>query len=206
MPLSKEDFKKFYQPNEQPRILEVPAMSYITINGTGDPNGEEFALATGALYAVSYAIKMSYKKPNPPEGYYEYKVFPLEGDWDLVDKSKPSTDKSNYSYTIMIRQPDFVTNELFDYFLKETKKKKNNGKLDLLKFEELTDGLCCQMLHIGPYDTEPNSFEIMQRFCELHQYKRIAKNHKEIYLSDPRKADPAKMKTILRFRVSEKEE
>ena len=198
---SKDDFKKYYQPKPEPTLLDVPSMTYIVINGSGDPNGEEFAQATEALYSVSYAVKMSYKKPNPPEGYYEYKVFPLEGEWGLVDPNLPLTDKSNYSYKLMIQQPDFLTPELFKAFLAETKLKKKNPKLDPLSFETIADGLCCQMLHVGPFDSEPTSFAIMRAFCEQQGYQRQSKTHKEIYLSDPRKTAPEKMKTILRFQV-----
>jgi hypothetical protein len=201
MIFSQEDYRKYYQPKSKPALLDVPSMTYVVINGSGDPNGEEFAQATEALYSLAYAVKMSYKKPSPPKGYYEYKVFPLEGEWDLVDTTKPLADKSNYSYQLMIQQPDFLIQELFDAFLAETRRKKNNPKLDKLRLETIADGLCCQMLHIGPYDAEPASFAEMQAFCDQQGYRRLSKTHKEIYLSDPRKTVPEKMKTILRFQV-----
>jgi hypothetical protein len=199
--LSQEDYRKYYQPKAEPSLLDVPSMTYVVINGSGDPNGEEFAQATEALYSLAYAVKMSYKKPSPPKGYYEYKVFPLEGEWDLVDTTKPLADKSNYSYQLMIQQPDFLTQKLFDAFLAETRRKKNNPKLEKLRLETIADGLCCQMLHLGPYDAEPASFAKMHAFCDQQGYRRLSKTHKEIYLSDPRKTVPEKMKTILRFQV-----
>jgi hypothetical protein len=176
-------------------------MSFIMVSGTGDPNGERFALATEALYSLSYAVKMSYRSNDVPDGYYEYTVFPLEGVWDLIDKSKSVQDKSNFKYTIMIRQPDFLTSNLFAKFLEQTRKKKPNPYLEKAIFGEMSDGLSCQIMHIGPFDNEPESFAKMQTFCEENGYIRTSKTHREIYLSDPRKTDTKKLKTVLRFPV-----
>jgi hypothetical protein len=197
----KKDFKELYLPKNSPSIIEVPTIRYAVIDGEGDPNGEEFALVTAALYSFSYAVRMSYKSKVIPEGFYDYTVFPLEGVWDLVDKSKPATDKSNLAYSIMIRQPDFLTQELFERFAKETKQKKPNPYLDRLYSATITEGLCCQMLHLGSYDDEPASFERMNQFCQEHGYERGSLKHREIYLSDPRKTDTGKLKTVLRFKV-----
>lgn len=199
--LSQTEYKKLYQPKNEPVIDNIPQFKFVTIEGTGNPNHPDFALATEALYTLSYAIKMSYKKPNPPQGYYPYKVFPLEGVWDLVDKSKPSTDKDNYAYKLMIQQPDFVDQQVFDLFLNQILQKKDNPKLKLLKFEEIKEGMCCQMLHIGSFDDEKVSFDRMESFSLSLNYKRLSKLHKEIYLSDPRKVEQSKLKTILRFQV-----
>ncbi|MCM3115783.1 GyrI-like domain-containing protein [Neobacillus sp. MER 74] len=197
----KKTYKHMYLPKTVPVIIDVPKMSYIMISGTGDPNGDEFALATEALYSLSYAVKMSYKSNEVPEGYYEYTVFPLEGIWDLIDKSKPVQDKSNYKYTIMIRQPDFLTENLFEKFLEQTKKKKPNPYLEKAIFGELTDGLSCQIMHIGPFENEKESFNKMEFFCKENGYIRTSKIHREIYLSDPRRTDAQKLKTVLRFPV-----
>ncbi|MEI6580004.1 MAG: GyrI-like domain-containing protein [Eubacteriales bacterium] len=197
----KKTYKDLYSPKQAPAIIAVPNMKFIVIEGKGDPNAEGFAFATSALYSFSYAVKMSYKSSHIPEGYYDYVVFPLEGEWDLDDKSKAVTDKSNYIYRIMIRQPEFLTQELFERFLSETKKKKPNEYLNLAKFEEFEEGLCCQMLHMGSYDEEPASFEMMDSFCNENGYRRYFKTHREIYLSDPRKTDASKLKTILRYKV-----
>ena len=199
----KKDYKELYLPGEQPSVIRMPAISFAAIDGRGDPNGEAFAGDTAALYSFSYAVKMSYKSKEPPEGYYDYTVFPLEGVWDLVDKTKPSTDKSNYAYSIMIRQPDFLNSQLFDRFLVETKKKKPNASLDRLQAVVIEEGLCCQILHTGPYDEEPASFEKMQQFCADNGYERASLTHREIYLSDPRKSVGDKLKTVLRFRIKE---
>lgn len=200
----KKDFKELYLPKQTPSIIEIPPMNFVMLEGQGDPNGEDFAQAVAALYSVSYAVKMSYKKDEIPEGYYDYTVFPLEGVWDLVDKSLPNTVKSNYAYTIMIRQPDFLTEELFEGFLIETKKKKPNPLLYKVKFGTITDGLCCQMLHVGSFDNEPASFEMMERFCGENGYNRISHKHREIYLSDFRKTKIDKLRTVLRFQIEPK--
>ncbi|QNU66119.1 GyrI-like domain-containing protein [Ruminiclostridium herbifermentans] len=197
----KKVFKEFYIPQNKPSVIDMPSIKFSIIDGEGDPNGEEFALATAALYSFSYTVKMSYKSKEIPEGYYDYTVFPLEGVWDLVDKNKPITDKSNYAYSIMIRQPDFLTNELFEKFITITKKKKPNVYLDKIKYDTITEGLCCQMLHLGSYDNEPASFEIMRQFCNDNGYERISLKHREIYLSDPRKTEASKLKTVLRFKI-----
>lgn len=200
----KKVFKDLYLPPSKPTIIDVPPIKFAVIRGEGDPNGDAFAQATEALYAFSYAVKMSYKSDDVPKGFYDYTVFPLEGEWDLVDKSKSSKDKSNYAYAIMIRQPDFLTDELFERFIKVAKKKKQNPYIDRITYETFNDGLCCQMMHMGSYDDEPASFEKMDAFCVDNGYERISKLHREIYLSDPRKTETAKLKTVLRFKVSKK--
>ncbi|ULL18529.1 hypothetical protein DVH26_31115 [Paenibacillus sp. H1-7] len=201
----KKDYKQLYLPKTSPEIVEVPRMPFFMVSGSGDPNGEDFAKATEALYSMSYAVRMSYKSEDVPAGYYEYTVFPLEGEWDLLDRSKPATDKSNFKYTIMIRQPDFVTGEYFERFLEQTKKKKPNKFLESIRFEQVEDGLSCQMMHMGSFDDEPESFARMEAFCTEQGFVRSSKIHREIYLSDPRKTEPSKLKTVLRFPVKETE-
>lgn len=200
----KKDFKQLYMPKIHPEIVDVPKMPFFAVSGSGDPNGEEFAKATEALYSMSYAVKMSYKSEDVPTGYYDYTVFPLEGVWDLIDHSKPSTDKSNFKYTIMIRQPDFLTEKGFERFLEQTKRKKSNPYLDRVRFEYVEDGLNCQMMHIGSFDDEPESFARMETYCTEQGYIRSSKLHREIYLSDPRKTEQSKLKTVLRFHVKPK--
>jgi len=197
----KKDFKPLYLPKTLPEIVEVPTMRFFMVDGSGDPNGEEFTKATEALYSLSYAVRMSYRSEDIPAGYYEYTVFPLEGVWDLLDRSKPATDKSNFKYTIMIRQPDFVTEEGFERFLEQVKRKKPNPFLEKVRFEQATDGLSCQMMHVGSFDDEPGSFAQMEAYCANHGFLRASKIHREIYLSDPRKTESAKLKTVLRFPV-----
>lgn len=198
----KKDYKAFYLPKQTPEIIEVPSFQFLTLSGQGDPNGSDFSLATEALYSLSYAVKMSYKSAAVPEGYYEYTVFPLEGVWDLVDPTITVWDKSNFKYTIMIRQPDFLTPALFERFFTEVSKKKPNPMLAQVKLESITEGPCCQMMHLGSYDNETASFEQMEAYCKTENYKRLYKQHREIYLSDPRKTEPEKLKTVLRFQVA----
>lgn len=197
----KKDFKNHYLPKTVPVIVDIPMMPFLMVSGSGDPNGEEFSKAIEALYSLSYAVRMSYKSENVPEGYYEYTVFPLEGVWDLLDRSKPATDKSNFKYNIMIRQPDFLTEHWFERFLEQTERKKPNPFLEKVKFETMTDGLSCQMMHIGSFDNEPASFARMEQFCVESGFTRTSKIHREIYLSDPRRTEQAKLKTVLRFPV-----
>jgi len=198
----KKHEKNLYFPKTTPSIVAVPPMRFIAIDGEGDPNGEDFALRTAALYSLSYAVKMSYRSGSPPEGYYEYTVYPLEGVWDLIDRSVPHTVKSNLKYTIMIRQPEFLTPELFERFRAETARKKPNPYLSAARFAEIAEGLCCQMLHIGSYDDEPASFAAMEAYCRENGWRRASLTHREIYLSDPRKTAPDKLQTVLRFRVA----
>lgn len=197
----KKEYKELYLPKKTPAIISVPSIDFIMIDGEGNPNGEEFALKVSALYSFSYAVKMSYKSDNVPTGYYDYIVFPLEGVWDLIDKTLLPTDKNNFKYKIMIRQPEFLTNDLFERFIAETKKKKPNIYLDKVEYGTISEGLCCQMLHLGSYDDEPASFEMMEQFSKDKGYKRISLIHREIYLSDPRKTEPSKLKTVLRYQV-----
>lgn len=197
----KKTYKHLYLPTTKPAILEIPPINFALIEGQGDPNKDEFAQATAALYSFSYTVRMSYKGSNVPIGYYDYTVFPLEGVWDLIDKKKPSTDKSNFAYTIMIRQPDFVDNEIFLEFLSQAKRKKPNPYLDKLKFKTISEGLCCQILHLGSYDDEPASFNKMDQYCHENGFLRSSLKHREIYLSDPRKTEASKLKTVLRYKI-----
>jgi len=199
----KKDYKELYLPKGI-SIISIPKMKFIVIEGEGDPNNnKEFQDMMSALYSFSYTVKMSYKK-NKPEGYYDYTVFPLEGVWDLIDKTKPSTDKCNFKFRIMIRQPEFLNEELYNKFLLEVKNKKPNKYLDKIMYEETEEGLCCQTIHIGSYDDEPKTFGEMEEHCKANGYERISKIHREIYLSDPRKTANYKLKTLLRFKVNKR--
>lgn len=198
----KKDFKHLYLPKPEPHIVEVGPMPFFMVDGSGDPNGEEFVKAVEALYSLSYAVKMSYKSDDAPEGYYAYTVFPLEGVWDLLDYSKPATDKSNLKYTLMIRQPDFVTEALWRKYAERTAKKKPNPYLEKVVFGTITEGVCCQMMHLGSYDDEAKSFAAMEAYCGDNGYVRTSLLHREIYISDPRKTEPSKRKTVLRFQAA----
>lgn len=198
--------KELYLPKAKPTVINVGEYNYFTLSGEGNPNDEPFAEAVGVLYSLSYAVKMLPKRDATPPDYYEYTVFPLEGIWDLKDKSKSSgkLDKDNLKYTIMIRQPDFLTESLASDIFEYVAIKKPHPLLHNTKFECLTDGLCLQMLHIGSYDNEPGTFAIMKQFCDDNGYIRTLHSHKEIYLNDARKTPKEKLKTTLRFSIAEK--
>ncbi len=200
--------KTVYLPKNQPQRIKIPEYQFVTIEGEGNPNSDAFAEYIGVLYAVSYAIKMTLKKTVQPEGYYDYTVYPLEGVWDINDEAKKSyqgtIDKNDLVFKLMIRQPDFISRDFFDEMLEMVKVKKPHPLLNEVKFEKITDGDSIQMMHIGPYDDEPQSFELMEAFAEKEDLCRVSKIHREIYLSDFRKVAPEKLKTILRFKVESK--
>lgn len=195
--------KKLYLPKEKPELVRIPSMKFIMLDGRGDPNGEAFSEAVGALYSVAYGIKMIPKSGRVPEGWYDYTVFPLEGIWDLdVSEGAGETlDKGKLIYTIMIRQPDFVTAEIAEEAVEKVKKKKYNLLLDKIRFGDMEDGECVQMMHIGSYDSEPVSFKRMEEFCRENGLVRTEMKHREIYISDVRKTEAAKLKTVLRIKV-----
>ena len=198
----KKEQKEFYLPKAKPHLITVPSFKFFMISGKGDPNtSKEFSEAISVLYSLSYTIKMLPKKGIVPEGYLDYTVFPLEGVWDFAEGTEVF-DKSNFIYNIMIRQPDFVTEELANYAISDAKEKKPYALLDEVKFAPLEDGLCVQMLHKGSFDSEPQSFAQMDEFCSENNLSRITKSHREIYLSNFNKTAPEKLKTVLRYRVN----
>ncbi|MBT34554.1 MAG: hypothetical protein CMO01_33245 [Thalassobius sp.] len=198
--------KGFYLPKNKPEVIEIPEFNFVTLNGEGNPNSEYFSECIGALYAISYTIKMNLKKDeNKPIGYSDYTVYPLEGVWDINDEAKANyngtLDKDSLVFKIMIRQPDFVDENYFNKMLELALEKNANPLLKQVKFEKIIEGRCVQMLHIGSYDDEPASFERMEKFAETENLIRQSKIHREIYLSDFRKVPAEKLKTILRFKV-----
>ena len=198
--------KNFYLPKTKPEIVNIPAFKFITISGEGNPNSSHFADCVSVLYPISYAIKMNPKKmEHPPKGYNDYTVYPLEGIWDLNEEAKKKYEgvlnKDDLVFKLMIRQPDFVTKDFFTEMLEHTKRKKPHKLLSELNFETIEDGKCIQMMHLGHYDNEPDSFEKMENFAKKQGVKRLSKAHREIYLSDFRKVTPEKLKTVLRFQL-----
>jgi len=205
----KHDWKKseklFYAPKAEPVKVTIPAMSFFTIKGEGNPNHPEFGEYISVLYALSYGVKMSPKQGFAPENYLEYSIYPLEGVWDLKEearaKSMEELDKNALVFKLMIRQPDFVTTEFAAEVINRVSKKKPHPLLSEVKFETITEGDCVQMLHTGSYDNESASFARMEAFAEANGLKRLSKIHREIYLSDARKTSQEKLRTILRFQV-----
>ncbi len=169
---------------------------------------EKTLYCIGALYSLAYTTKMALKKlANPSTGYSDWTVYPLEGIWDIAEYAKPNQgdklNKDDLVFDLMIRQPDFITEALFEEMRELTKAKKPSPLLDDIKLKKLTDGKCVQMLHVGSYDDEPDSFALMAAFTKEKSLVRKSKAHREIYLSDFRKVEPAKLKTVLRFQVSD---
>jgi len=202
----KKEFKEFYLPRAKPEIVNVPKANYIAVRGKGNPNEEDgtYQKAVGILYAVAYTLKMSYKTDYKIDGFFEYVVPPLEGFWwqdgiDGVDYS----DKSSFNWISVIRLPDFITQENFNWAVETASKKK---KIDCSSAEFLTinEGLCIQIMHIGSYDDEPASVKLMDDYLNENGYANDinqSRLHHEIYLSDPRKIEPEKWKTVIRHPI-----
>jgi len=209
----KKEYKDLYMPKVEPVIIDVPEFSFIKVDGKGNANteGGEFYQAVELLYTLSYTIKMSSKSGNQPQGFFEYVVPPLEGLWWFNDSTdKDFSQKDKYLWTSMIRQPEFVTQEVFDWACKEAARKKPRLDTSKARFQSFTEGLCVQMMHIGPYADEPKTIALMVEFIKENNYQNAigdvrsdgsTKRHHEIYLSDPRKTEPSKMKTVLRHPI-----
>lgn len=192
----KKELKHLYQPSaKEVGQVQVPSMNFLMIDGEGDPNtSQSYAETVEALFAVSYTIKFMVKKGALA---IDYGVMPLEGLWWADDMSSFSvSDKSKWKWTMMIMQPSFVTEEIIVNAIVEVKKKKDLPSLEKLYVEEFSEGLCSQILHIGPFSEEGPTIERVHQYIDTRG-KRTGKHH-EIYLSDIRKADPAKWKTIIR--------
>jgi len=198
--------KQLYIPKQNPELIIVPEQKFFMIKGKGNPNNEDFSKRVEALYSLSYAIRMMPKQGHTPEGYFEYTVYPLEGIWDLTEKGRKldTLDKDELLYTIMIRQPDFVTQKVVDTAFENVRKKKSNPLLDEVLFDTIEDGLSVQMLHIGSYDDERTTFNAMNMYIEENNLEKVTLVHREIYLSDARKVEPSKLKTVLRYKVKRK--
>ena len=199
----KKEYKEFYLPPRKPQIVEVPEMNFLAVRGMGDPNEEEgdYKAAIGLLYSIAYTIKMSKMGKHRIEGYFDYVVPPLEGFWwqDGV-QGVDYTRKDQFQWISLIRLPEFVTREEFDWAIQEASVKK---QMDFSKVEFFTyhEGLCVQCMHIGPYDNEPVTVREMERYAKEQGYELDFSNqryHHEIYLSDVRKCKPENLKTVIR--------
>ncbi len=198
--MKKIDFKKqmkdLYLPSaKEVVVVEVPEMNFLMVDGRGDPNtSQEYAQAIEALYAVSYALKFMVKKGLMA---IDYGVMPLEGLWWAQDMSAfTAGDKSDWLWTMMIMQPEFISPELVEKAIREVDKKKNPAALSKLRFEAYTEGKAAQIMHIGPFTEEGPTVEKLHQY--IHSIGELRGKHHEIYLSDIRKADPAKWKTVIR--------
>lgn len=202
----KKEYKEFYLPKDKPGVIEVPAMNYIAVRGKGDPNIEdgEYKRSIGLLYAIAFTIKMSKKGSHQIEGYFDYVVPPLEGFWWQEGVSGIDyAHKENFQFISVIRLPDFVSKEDFDWAVKEaeTKKREDFSRVEFWNYDE---GLCVQCMHIGPYDNEPETVKMMHDFMTEQGYQLDINDrrlHHEIYLSDARRTVPDKLKTVIRHPV-----
>ena len=202
----KKEYKEFYLAKNEPQIVLVPPMNYVAVRGTGDPNeeGGAYKAAIAVLYAVSYTIKMSKLGDHRIDGYYDFVVPPLEGFWwqDGV-QGVDYTNKSSFHWISVIRLPDFVTQEDFEWAVAEATRKK---KLDcsIAEFMTIDEGKCVQIMHIGPYDDEPATVAVMDQYLAANGYENdfsLTRMHHEIYLSDARKIAPEKWKTVIRHPI-----
>ena len=202
----KKEYKEFYMPANKPSIIIVPKMNYIAVRGKGNPNDEsgEYKDSIGLLYAIAFTIKMSYKGSHKIDGYFEYVVPPLEGFWwqegsDTIDYA----NKNGFNFISLIRLPDFVTKADFDWAVQEAtnKKKADFSKVEFLTYDE---GVCVQCMHVGSYDDEPKTVALMHEYMVESGYKLDITDkrlHHEIYLSDQRKCEITKLKTVIRHPI-----
>lgn len=207
----KKEYKEFYLPPKKPTIVTVPKMNYLAVRGKGDPNGEnsEYKQSIGLLYSIAFTIKMSYKGSHKIDGYFAYVVPPLEGFWwqegvEGID----NTRKEELRFLSLICLPDFVTREEFDWAVAEAteKKKTDFSKVEFLSYDE---GECVQCMHIGSYDEEPATIAAMHAFAAQQGYEPDLtgpRYHHEIYLSDPRRCETSKLKTVVRHPIRKKQE
>jgi len=204
----KKEYKELYQPGNKPNIIDVPKMRFIMVEGKGDPNTSGFyKKAVEVLYGLSYSIKMSKKSGTQPRGYFDYVVPPLEGLWWFDEETFDGSvigRKDEFNWVMMIRQPDFVTPEVFEAARLALSGKKPELDTSMARLEDFTEGLCAQVMHIGPYDDEQSTVGILEEFIKSQGYKTEMsglRQHHEIYLSDPNKTAPEKLKTIIRHPI-----
>lgn len=202
----KKSQKELYQPKDQPTLITVPKINYLAVRGKGDPNkeGGDYQTALSLLYSVAYTLKMSYKSEHQIPGFFEYVVPPLEGLWWQSDTSEIDYEhKENFNFISLLRLPDFVTEADFDWAIAEAteKKKQDFSRVEFFSFGE---GLCVQCLHVGSYDDEPATITKIHEFLRENGYVldiSKSRRHHEIYLSDPRKTAPEKLKTVIRLPI-----
>ena len=202
----KKEYKEFYLPAKKPGIVSVPAMNYVAVRGTGDPNeeGGTYQQAMEVLYGISYTIKMSKKGSHQIEGYFDYVVPPLEGFWWIDGLAGMDyTRKADFQWISCIRLPDFVSPDDLAWAVEEATRKKKSD-FSAAEFLAVEEGLCVQCLHLGSYDDEPATVEAMHAFASEQGYEldfSDKRRHHEIYLSDPRRTAPEKLKTVVRHPI-----
>lgn len=202
----KKELKYLYAPSaKKAEIVNVPRLQFAMIDGVIEKgkepgNSPAFAEATQALYGISYTLKFMFKKRKTSA--IDYPVMSLEGLWGIQDVNVDVGKKDNWSFTLMILQPEVVTKDIFAEGLEQVRKKKGDEPIfSKLRLDHFEEGVCVQMMHIGPYATEPTTIKVMLALAAEHGYRdNVGPNglHHEIYLGDPRKAQPEKLKTVVR--------
>lgn len=202
----KKEYRELYVPKRKPSIVTVPKCNYLAIQGKGDPNDEngEYHTAMGLLYGIAFTIKMCYKGEHKIDGYFEYVVPPLEGLWwqDGV-QGIDYAHKEDFKFISIMRLPDFVTEADVEWAIGEAGRKKK-ADFSAVKFLTYDEGECVQCMHIGSYDEEPSTIAAMIEFAEQNGYVidiNDSRYHHEIYLSDPRRVAPEKLKTVIRYPI-----
>lgn len=198
----KKEYKDLYMPKNKPSIINVPPMNFLMLNGKGDPNDNEYQEAVQTLYSLAYTIKMD---KDRPDGYFDYVVPPLEGLW-WSEGPFDLYERKDWLWTSMIRQPEFVTQSVLDQATEKAQKKNRRLDFSKVKLEIFTEGLCVQMMHIGPFADEPASIKSMMAFISSQNFKDAVgavRKHHEIYLSDPRKTASDKLRTVLRHPIDQ---
>lgn len=196
----KKNEKNLYGVKQKPQLIEIPSAYYIMIKGEGNPNESDFSNRVSALYSLAYGIKMLFKNMEKEElEYSDFTVFPLEGIWEKSDDEE--FDKNKLKYTIMIKQPYFITKEIFELAFEKVKKKKPNELYDEVSFDCIESKKAIQILHIGSFDTEIESFEKLDNFANEMNLERSENLHTEIYLNNKNRTAEDKLKTILRYNV-----
>ena len=202
MPVTKLDLRKtlkslYSPPLGEVELVRVPTMKYIMVDGIGDPGGQAFQQAMSVIYNVAYAMKFRSKAQLKKD----YNVMAPEGLWWMKGGGFDASRRDEWLWTLMSVQPDFVTSKMLSEAVQEVKRKKNSPGLEKARLESFAEGLCVQILHIGPYSSESESIAKLDAYAKEHGYKMVGKHH-EIYLGDPRRAAPSKLKTIIRHPVA----
>ena len=191
-----KEYKSYYKAGIKPQIVEFGEANYLSIEGKGEPAGEVFVSKVEALYPLAYGIKKTCKELDKDFG-----VPKLEGLW-WVEGNKPALEvpRSEWCWKLLIRMPKFVTKKMMQFVQPEVAKKKKNELIQEVAFEKIAEGKCIQIMHVGPYSTEQETINVLMEFMASNNHF-VNGLHHEIYLSDPRKTEPVKLKTIIRYPV-----
>lgn len=202
----KKEYKDIYLPKREPVLIQMPGIRYLMVDGEGAPESTDYQEALQLLYTLSFTIKMSKMGGHQPENYVDYVVPPLEGLWDC-GAGGFDPNRNRWKWTSLLRQPDFVTQDVFEWACVSARKKKPDLKLERVRLQDYEEGLCVQMMHVGPYTTEQETIDRIAAFIAengLTDECGGERRHHEVYLSDPRRTAPEKLKTVIRHPVAGK--